>query len=42
MHSRFKLMRKNIKEMLLFFKSTKQKVDEINDQLVRDFEDNKN
>ena len=35
-------MMKDGKEMLLFFKSTKIREDEVSDQFVRDFENKKN
>ena len=40
-NSKFKVMRKDGKGIQLFFKSTKQIKDEVNDDLVRDFEDKK-
>ena len=41
-HPKFKIMIKDGKEMLLFFKSTKIRKDEVSDQLVRDFENKNN
>ena len=40
-HPKFQIMMKDGKEMLLFFKSTKIREDEVSDQLVRDFENKK-
>ena len=40
-NSKFKVMRKDGKGIQLFFKSTKQIKDEVNDDLIRDFEDKK-
>ena len=40
-HPKFKIMSKDGKEMLLFFKSTKIRKDEASDKLVRDFKNKK-
>ena len=40
-HPKFKIMMKDVKEMLLYFKSTKIMEDEVSDQLVRDLENKK-
>ena len=40
-HPKFKIMMKDGKEMLLFFKSAKIREDEVSDQLIRDFENKK-
>ena len=37
-HPKFRIMMKDVKEMLLYFKSTKIMEDEVSDQLVRDLE----
>ena len=40
-HPKFKIMMKDVKEMLLYFKSTNIMEDEVSVQLVRDFQNKK-